>query len=313
MERSLSVSLKGFNDESLAHLVGNSLLSSFNELNQHVDISRLEKISVGYSDEDYISLLSEFRDGLDRTNDSIAVGAGMTVISNPTDLSFRIFFSGIGIIGLIKKHYDNDESLLASSIHTIVHEFMHVYVGTELYTNYPELLTTITPKNLHEELKWKTILSCWDEYRVCTLCANFGENPCESYEVILKNALSDFDHNITKAKMNRSDWGILLKKVYAEIHGLLKYSSYYLGTCKGLEINYLDTNFYNEILSNSWFAPYFNQLEKALSAIDKGFDKEDNDIELLLEISTILVELSLHTGVLVQEKPDNSVWVQLLF
>ena len=67
MERSLSVSLKGFNDESLAHLVGNSLLSSFNELNQHVDISRLEKISVGYSDEDYISLLSEFRDGLDRT------------------------------------------------------------------------------------------------------------------------------------------------------------------------------------------------------------------------------------------------------
>jgi hypothetical protein len=312
MERSLSISLKGFNDESLAHLVGNSLLSCFNELNQHIDISRLELISVGYSDEDYTSLLSEFRNGLDRTNDSIAVGAGMTVISNPTDLSFRIFFSGIGIIGLIKKHYDNDESLLASSIHTIVHEFMHVYVGTELYTNYPELLTTITPKNLHEELKWKTILSCWDEYRVCTLCATFGENPCGGYEEILKNALTNFDHNIARAKEDMSDWGILLKKVYAEIHGLLKYSSYYLGTCKGLEINYLDTNFYNENLSKSWFAPYFNHLEKALSAIDNSFDTEDHNIELLLEISKILVELSLYRGVLVQEEPDNSVWVQLL-
>lgn len=42
----------------------------------------------------------------------------------------------------------------------------------------------------------------------------------------------NFDNNIAEAKLDRSDWGMLLNKVYAEIHGLLKYSSYYLGTCK---------------------------------------------------------------------------------
>ena len=97
MEKQLSVSLKGFNDENLARSVGDSLLSCFNKLNKLIDISRLELISVGYSDDDYISLLSEFRKGLNRTNDSTAVGAGMTVVSNPTDLRFRIFFSGVGI------------------------------------------------------------------------------------------------------------------------------------------------------------------------------------------------------------------------
>ena len=61
MEKQLSVSLKGFNDENLARSVGNSLLSYFNQLNELIDISRLELISVGYSDYYYISLISEFR------------------------------------------------------------------------------------------------------------------------------------------------------------------------------------------------------------------------------------------------------------
>ncbi|WP_308912584.1 hypothetical protein [Acinetobacter schindleri] len=312
METRLSVSLKGFNDENLANLVGHSLLHFFNQLNEYIDISRLEQIGVGYSDEDYISLLSEFRKGLTRTKDAVATGAGMTIISDPNDLKFRVFFSGIGIIGLIKKHYNNDESLIASSIQTIAHEFIHVYVGTELYTNYPELLTTITPKNLHEELKWKTILSCWDEYRVCSLCANFGENPYEGYKEILKNTLMNFDNNIAEAKLDRSDWGMLLNKVYAEIHGLLKYSSYYLGTCKGLEINYHETDFYNEIISRSWFHRYFVRLAEALETIDTRFEKEIYDLKIFFHISDILVEISLDYKVFVHEESNNSVWVQLI-
>jgi len=312
METQLSVSLKGFNDENLAHSVGNSLLYFFNQLNEYIDISRLEQIGIGYSDEDYTLLLSECRKGLTRTSDSIATGAGMTIISDPKDLKFKVFFSGIGIVGLIKKHYDNDESLLASSIHTIAHEFIHVYVGTELYTNYPELLTTITPKNLHEELKWKTILSCWDEYRVCSLCATFGENPYEGYKEILKNTLTNFENNIAKAKLDRSDWGVLLNKVYAEIHGLLKYASYYLGTCKGLEINYHETDFYTEIISKSWFHRYFVRLAKVLDAIDTSFEKEIYDLNIFFEISEILIEISLDYKVSVHEQPNNSVWVQLI-
>ena len=254
MEKQLSVSLKGFNDENLARSVGDSLLSCFNKLNKLIDISRLELISVGYSDDDYISLLSEFRKGLNRTNDSTAVGAGMTVVSNPTDLRFRIFFSGVGICGLIKKHYDNDESLIDGALHTIAHEFIHVYVGTELYTNYSELLTTVTPQNMHQELKWKTILSCWDEYRVCSLCATFGEDPTENYESILKNTLHSFEENVAQAKIDRSDWGILLTRVYSEIHSLLKYSSYYLGTCIGFEIDYTDTDLYKDVITKlMWF------------------------------------------------------------
>lgn len=312
MESKLSVSLKGFNDQNLANSVGHSLLSFYNQINEYIDVSRLELISVGYSEEDYNSLLSEFRSGLNSTNDSKALGAGMTVISDPINLKFRVFFNGIGIIGLIKKHYDKDESLLSSAIHTIIHEFMHVYVGTELYTSYPELLTTIPIKNLHDELKWKTILSCWDEYRVCSLCASFGENPKENYELILKNTLSEFDKNIKKAKSDTTDWGVLLIDVYKEIHDLLKYSAYYLGTCIGLDINYKETDFYIEYISHSWFDKYFNRLAQVLNEIDLNFEKKIYDLNNFSEISKILIEISLNYSVSVEVKSDNSVWVRLL-
>ena len=311
MERQLSVSLKGFNDENLARSVGDSLLSCFNKLNKLIDISRLELISVGYSDDDYISLLSEFRKGLNRTNDSTAVGAGMTVVSNPTDLRFRIFFSGVGICGLIKKHYDNDESLIDGALHTIAHEFIHVYVGTELYTNYSELLTTVTPQNIHQELKWKTILSCWDEYRVCSLCATFGEDPTENYESILKNTLHSFEENVAQAKIDRSDWGILLTRVYSEISSLLKYSSYYLGTCIGFEIDYTDTDLYKDVITKSWFCEYFDRLANVLMDIEHSFDEQNYDLDFFSNISDILVDIALKYKVFAQEKGDD-VWVQLL-
>lgn len=311
MEKQLSVSLKGFNDENLAKSVGNTLLSCFNQLNEHIDISRLELISVGYSDEDYTSLLSEFRKGLISTNDSIAVGAGMTVISDPKDLTFRIFFSGLGIGGLIKKHYDNDDSFLNGSIHTIFHEFMHVYAGTELYTNYPELLTTITPKNIHQKLKWKTILSCWDEYRVCSLCATFGEDPEENYRSILKDTLNDFEENVAQAKLDKSDWGILLTRIYSEIHNLLKYSSYYLGTCVGFDIDYTETDFYKNEIAKSWFCKYFDRLANVLKEIDLSFEEQKYEIDIFSNISDILVDISLKYKVFAQEENDN-VWVQLL-
>lgn len=311
MEKQLSVSLKGFNDENLARSVGDSLLSCFNKLNKLIDISRLELISVGYSDDDYISLLSEFRKGLNRTNDSTAVGAGMTVVSNPTDLSFRIFFSGVGICGLIKKHYDNDESLIDGALHTIAHEFIHVYVGTELYTNYSELLTTVTPQNIHQELKWKTILSCWDEYRVCSLCATFGEDPTENYESILKNTLHSFEENVAQAKIDRSDWGILLTRVYSEISSLLKYSSYYLGTCIGFEIDYTDTDLYKDVITKSWFCEYFDRLANVLMDIEHSFDEQNYDLDFFSNISDILVDIALKYKVFAQEKGDD-VWVQLL-
>ena len=311
MEKQLSVSLKGFNDENLARSVGDSLLSCFNKLNKLIDISRLELISVGYSDDDYISLLSEFRKGLNRTNDSTAVGAGMTVVSNPTDLRFRIFFSGVGICGLIKKHYDNDESLIDGALHTIAHEFIHVYVGTELYTNYSELLTTVTPQNIHQELKWKTILSCWDEYRVCSLCATFGEDPTENYESILKNTLHSFEENVAQAKIDRSDWGILLTRVYSEISSLLKYSSYYLGTCIGFEIDYTDTDLYKDVITKSWFCEYFDRLANVLMDIEHSFDEQNYDLDFFSNISDILVDIALKYKVYAQEKGDD-VWVQLL-
>ena len=311
MEKQLSVSLKGFNDENLARSVGDSLLSCFNKLNKLIDISRLELISVGYSDDDYISLLSEFRKGLNRTNDSTAVGAGMTVVSNPTDLRFRIFFSGVGICGLIKKHYDNDESLIDGALHTIAHEFIHVYVGTELYTNYSELLTTVTPQKIHQELKWKTILSCWDEYRVCSLCATFGEDPTENYESILKNTLHSFEENVAQAKIDRSDWGILLTRVYSEISSLLKYSSYYLGTCIGFEIDYTDTDLYKDVITKSWFCEYFDRLANVLMDIEHSFDEQNYDLDFFSNISDILVDIALKYKVFAQEKGDD-VWVQLL-
>ena len=311
MEKQLSVSLKGFNDENLARSVGDSLLSCFNKLNKLIDISRLELISVGYSDDDYISLLSEFRKGLNRTNDSTAVGAGMTVVSNPTDLRFRIFFSGVGICGLIKKHYDNDESLIDGALHTIAHEFIHVYVGTELYTNYSELLTTVTPQNIHQELKWKTILSCWDEYRVCSLCATFGEDPTENYESILKNTLHSFEENVAQAKIDRSDWGILLTRVYSEISSLLKYSSYSLGTCIGFEIDYTDTDLYKDVITKSWFCEYFDRLANVLMDIEHSFDEQNYDLDFFSNISDILVDIALKYKVFAQEKGDD-VWVQLL-
>jgi len=280
-------------------------------LNKLIDISRLELISVGYSDDDYISLLSEFRKGLNRTNDSTAVGAGMTVVSNPTDLRFRIFFSGVGICGLIKKHYDNDESLIDGALHTIAHEFIHVYVGTELYTNYSELLTTVTPQNIHQELKWKTILSCWDEYRVCSLCATFGEDPTENYESILKNTLHSFEENVAQAKIDRSDWGILLTRVYSEISSLLKYSSYYLGTCIGFEIDYTDTDLYKDVITKSWFCEYFDRLANVLMDIEHSFDEQNYDLDFFSNISDILVDIALKYKVFAQEKGDD-VWVQLL-
>ncbi len=235
----------------------------------------------------------------------------MTVVSNPSDLRFRIFFSGVGICGLIKKHYDNDESLIDGALHTIAHEFIHVYVGTELYTNYSELLTTVTPQNIHQELKWKTILSCWDEYRVCSLCATFGEDPTENYESILKNTLHSFEENVAQAKIDRSDWGILLTRVYSEISSLLKYSSYYLGTCIGFEIDYTDTDLYKDVITKSWFCEYFDRLANVLMDIEHSFDEQNYDLDFFSNISDILVDIALKYKVFAQEKGDD-VWVQLL-
>ncbi|CAI3134543.1 hypothetical protein U2E86_10885 [Acinetobacter baumannii] len=312
MTQNLSISLRGFNDENIAKLVGSSILSCFNQMNEYIDISRLELISVGCSEEDYTFLLSEFRNELKATNDALAVGAGMTVVSDPKDLKFRVFFSGLGIWGLIKAHYENDESLLDSAIHTISHEFMHVYVGTELYTSYPELLTEIIPQNIHEELKWKTILSCWDEYRVCSLCAKFGENPHDGYRDILENTLLNFEDNILKAKSDISDWGTFLRRIYSVIHTLLKYSSYYLGTCIGLEIDYRETDIYIKKISRSWFGKYFDRLFDTLSKITKCFNSESYDINKFFDIAEILVDISMEYKVFVDEKEDNSVWVQLV-
>lgn len=164
---------------------------------------------------------------------------------------------------------------------------------------------------MHQELKWKTILSCWDEYRVCSLCATFGEDPTKNYESILKNTLYSFEENVAQAKIDRSDWAILLTRVYSEIHSLLKYSSYYLGTCIGFEIDYTDTELYKDVITKSWFCEYFDRLANVLMDIEHSFDEQNYDLDFFSNISDILVDISLKYKVFAQEK-SNDVWVQLL-
>lgn len=311
MTKQLSISLRGFSDDKLAQTIGNTILSYFNQLNEYTNLNRLELISVGYSEEDYKYLLNEFREGLINTDSSVAVGAGMTVISNPKNITFRIFFSGIGIGGLIKKYYENDDIFLGNSIHTIIHEFMHVHAGTELYTNYPDFLSTMVPKNLHQELKYKTILSCWTEYRVCSLCAGFGENPLENYKTILKDTLNNFEKKIENAKFTSYEWGELLIKIYSEIHDLLKYTSYYIGTCIGLNINYTETEFYQNIVTNSWFCEYFDELAIVLDDINSSFKTQSYNLDQFSNISAILVNIAIRYKILAQEKDDN-VWVEFI-
>lgn len=68
---------------------------------------------------------------------------------------------------------------------------LHMFIGTELYTNYSELLTTATPQNIHTkntEVEKRSYPAGTNiEF---ALCATFGEDPTENYAKYSKEHLS---------------------------------------------------------------------------------------------------------------------------
>ena len=197
-------------------------------------------------------------------------------------------------------------------INLLAHECAHVEARQRFDSAFPGVLLKKQMDTL-DSYRWDVILACWDEFTACWRSAQFGQIPCDEYEVIFLRALSD-----TRQKANASITSYRLhgdiSRVVPEVTGaygnLLKYSAYHLGHLEGKNLNWRQMPSTVDGLSGHWFQSVFEALEDALKELAETYGSWTSDA-LFLIIGDIAEELLVDGGMRFYRNDDGTVGVDI--
>lgn len=179
------------------------------------------------------------------------------------------------------------------AINTVAHECAHVEL-THLYDKtFPGTLLR-TKENVLDQFRTECMLTCWDEFGACWRSAPFGPTDPLFYEGAFLPSLEETRTAANAAIIEyrtHSDISVVVSKVCGLYGSLLKYSAYHLGNLCGHGVDWRTVPTTAGPLTDHWFLPFFERLDRACKTIAAAFGNWTNSdpFDVLRDIAEDLV------------------------
>lgn len=318
LKEGFSFKLIGF-DQSLVDQLSPFFNKSIFELSKLIDISTLEGLSFTIGDEEYLQELKSFNDYLTPSSGA-AVGIAMTLTHIDRDYSRNYIIVNCRYLGLeyFLKEYTGPVSqedmnrVVSDFLHTLFHEFCHVFGYQEMLENSPGLLTRDSFENDWEGFMHLTSLTCWDEYQVCNRANMIGSDQGDRYKTLLLNVMNQFDDSIKQVfreylgSIENSRFLTLFNNTVLLVLDLFKYSSYYLGDLSSKENAIIS----DEISSHKLYGVISN-LNEIFSSLKSKVDTGTVENADFYKIGEYAQQVTMDLGLIVDPVNDGNMFVNL--
>lgn len=318
LKKEFSFKLIGFN-QSLVDQLSPFFNKSIFELSKLIDISTLEGLSFAIGDEEYLQELKSFNDHLTPSSGA-AVGIAMTLTNIDRNYSRNYIVVNCRYLGLeyFLKEYTGPVSqedmnrVVSDFLHTLFHEFCHVFGYQEMLENSPGLLTRDSFENDWEGFMHLTSLTCWDEYQVCNRANMIGSDQGDRYKTLLLNVMNQFDDSIKQVfkeylgSIENSRFLTLFNNTVLLVLDLFKYSAYYLGDLSSKE----DAIIGAEISSHKLYGVISN-LNEILSSLKNKVDTGTVENADFYKIGEYAQQVTMDLGLIVDPVNDGNMFVNL--
>lgn len=310
----------GFGEEE-ANRVAQNLVNIIYKFN-FLDLDGLDHLIIGRSLKDYHNGLKEFNSDLTATTENgTGIAMSLPIFDKGKLIGYTVAFCAEAVLiplldgfETLSKENKDYEDIIDLMIQTIAHELCHVHVGEYYFKIFSDVLGKRSFRNKLDSIRGNTLLRCLDEFKVCSLCCGYGQDPEPGYATLLEDSLTAIDGNISKVKNNiiYGDWGGLCDGIFKYLSQIFVFSSYCIGTSLGKNIKITDSLGF-KVVRETWFEPYFLELNKIL--LEFNNDLEANldvySIDKYQKIGDLLQEVGIYFRIKVQEAGENT-YVELL-
>ncbi|WP_180081620.1 MULTISPECIES: hypothetical protein [unclassified Acinetobacter] len=318
LKEGFSFKLIGF-DQSLVDQLSPFFNKSIFELSKLIDISTLEGLSFAIGDEEYLQELKSFNDHLTPSSGA-AVGVAMTLTHIDRDYSRNYIVVNCRYLGLeyFLTEYTEPVSqedvnrVMSDFLHTLFHEFCHVFGYQQLLKISPNLLTKSSFKNDWEGFMHLVSLTCWDEYQVCGWANMIGSDQQDRYEPILLNVMNQFEGSIERVfkeyleSAENSRFLTLFNNTAILVLDLFKYSSYYLG-----DLSTKDDAIISDEVSSHKLYDVISTLNEMLSSLKSKVDTGIVENTDFYKIGEYAQQVAADLGLIVEPVDKNNMFVNL--
>lgn len=318
LKEGFSFKLIGF-DQSLVDQLSPFFNKSIFELSKLIDISTLEGLSFAIGDEEYLQELQSFNDHL-APSSGAAVGITMTLTNIDRDYSRNYIVVNCRYLGLeyFLTEYTEPVSqedmnrVMSDFLHTLFHEFCHVFGYQQLLKISPNLLTKSSFKNDWEGFMHLVSLTCWDEYQVCGWANMIGSDQQDRYESILLNVMNQFEGSIERVfkeyleSTENSRFLTLFNNTAILVLDLFKYSSYYLG-----DLSTKDDAIISDEVSSHKLYDVISTLNEMLSSLKSKVDTGIVENTDFYKIGEYAQQVAADLGLIVEPVDKNNMFVNL--
>lgn len=318
LKEGFSFKLIGFN-QSLVDQLSPFFNKSIFELSKLIDISTLEGLSFAIGDEEYLQELKSFNDHLTPSSGA-AVGVAMTLTHIDRDYSRNYIVVNCRYLGLeyFLTEYTEPVSqedmnrVMSDFLHTLFHEFCHVFGYQQLLKISPNLLTKSSFKNDWEGFMHLVSLTCWDEYQVCGWANMIGSDQQDRYESILLNVMNQFEGSIERVfkeyleSTENSRFLTLFNNTAILVLDLFKYSSYYLG-----DLSTKDDAIISDEVSSHKLYDVISTLNEMLSSLKSKVDTGIVENTDFYKIGEYAQQVAADLGLIVEPVDKNNMFVNL--
>lgn len=318
LKEGFSFKLIGF-DQSLVDQLSPFFNKSIFELSKLIDISTLEGLSFAIGDEEYLQELKSFNDHLTPSSGA-AVGVAMTLTHIDRDYSRNYIVVNCRYLGLeyFLTEYTEPVSqedmnrVMSDFLHTLFHEFCHVFGYQQLLKISPNLLTKSSFKNDWEGFMHLVSLTCWDEYQVCGWANMIGSDQQDRYESILLNVMNQFEDSIERVfkeyleSTENSRFLTLFNNTAILVLDLFKYSSYYLG-----DLSTKDDAIISDEVSSHKLYDVISTLNEMLSSLKSKVDTGIVENTDFYKIGEYAQQVAADLGLIVEPVDKNNMFVNL--
>lgn len=318
LKEGFSFKLIGF-DQSLVDQLSPFFNKSIFELSKLIDISTLEGLSFAIGDEEYLQELKSFNDHLTPSSGA-AVGVAMTLTHIDRDYSRNYIVVNCRYLGLeyFLTEYTEPVSqedvnrVMSDFLHTLFHEFCHVFGYQQLLKISPNLLTKSSFKNDWEGFMHLVSLTCWDEYQVCGWANMIGSDQQDRYEPILLNVMNQFEGSIERVfkeyleSTENSRFLTLFNNTAILVLDLFKYSSYYLG-----DLSTKDDAIISDEVNSHKLYDVISTLNEMLSSLKSKVDTGIVENTDFYKIGEYAQQVAADLGLIVEPVDKNNMFVNL--
>lgn len=265
------ISLRGFESEEAARSLGSLLNSYLHAIGRHIDISRLDGVTVAY---DYKEALA----ALDR-----GYGPPIRVLTPTADYGVGVAMTPAVLRdGVVKAHMvihaelirpleDEKHEHWKEALYLLIHECAHVEYNKIFDEAFPQTMLQVAYENIIAGILGQISETCWEEYVACRISAAFADDQIlagyeETFCAALKGAREQANEKIKAYRLHGNHTQIL-EEVSHEYAAVMKYSSYFLGHLAGLGRSPDSAETTSAAIQNHWFHSYFLRLQAAFEKL----------------------------------------------